>query len=222
VRSPTALEIPLVDGQEGLLALRGVNGDGIDEAEAQLRLGPDYGGASARQKDEADSRSCASSRANGRACAPVRGCADQSAEPSARADGGGVLAMRSTARAFPKFSENGELAAIDDGEIREFDSQFGSAFDSAGFANLFYFPDDGLAAPGHDPAVYDNGVLQSSGELVADLVVIGGEIIIDARHEDGSSGNGQRGWKGLALRSAFIWLFSLVLSVGRVLAGPVV
>jgi hypothetical protein len=179
--SPTAtVEIPLVDGQKGLLALRGVNRDWIDEAETQLRFGSDYGGTSARQQDKADSGSGSSASADGCACAPIRGGADQSPKPSGGADGGGVLAMRSPARAFPKLSENWELAAVDDGEIRKLDSQFRGALDSAGFANFFYFSDNRLATPGHDPAIHDNGVLQSGSELVADLVVIGGKVVVDA------------------------------------------
>ncbi len=218
-----AVEILLADGQEGLLALCGVNRDGIDQAETQLCLGLKHRGPPARQEDCADSRSRASSRADGRACTPVRGGTDQSAEPSCCSDGSGVLAMRSPARALPKLSENGELAAIHDGEVRQLDSQFGGALDSASFANFFYFPDNRLATAGHNPAIHDKRVFENGGKLVADLVAIRGKKLIDACHKDCSGGYVQRGREGLTLWSGGFRLpLPWVLSVGWVLPGPVV
>src|SRR5712671_222095 len=67
----SAVNVLLRDGQEGLLALGGVNPDGIDEAEAQLFLRLKNGGSPSCQEHRANSRGRAGSRADCCACAPV-------------------------------------------------------------------------------------------------------------------------------------------------------
>src|SRR6267378_2332386 len=81
---------------------------------------------------------------------------------------------------------------IHDGQVRQFDSQLGGALDAAGFAHVFDVAYDHLAAAGHNPAVHDERVFQHGGKLVADLVAVAGEVIIDANEKDGSGRYGER------------------------------
>jgi hypothetical protein len=97
----SAVHVLLRDGQEGLLALGGVNPDGIDETEAQLFLRMENRGAASCQEHCADACRRASSRANRGAFAPVCRGADQCAEPGGGGNRRGVLPVRSSARAFP-------------------------------------------------------------------------------------------------------------------------
>src|ERR1700731_1447265 len=97
----SAVHILLRDGQKGLLALGGVNPDGVDEAEAQLFLRKENRGAASGEEHCADARSRAGPRADCRACTPVCRGADQCAEPGSGGNRRGVLPVRSSARAFP-------------------------------------------------------------------------------------------------------------------------
>src|SRR5205814_6216262 len=96
-----AVKILLRNGLKRLLTLRGVNADGIDQAKAQLFFGLENRGAATREEDRADACGCACSSADGCASAPVSSGADDRAESSGGANGRGVLAMRSSAGAFP-------------------------------------------------------------------------------------------------------------------------
>jgi len=100
LQSPT-VKILLRDVLKRLLALRGVNADRINQAKAQLLFGRENGGAAAREQHCADASCCAGSSADGCASAPVGSGADDRAESSGGANGRGVLAMRSSAGAFP-------------------------------------------------------------------------------------------------------------------------
>jgi hypothetical protein len=185
-----AVDILLGDGQKGLLALRGVNLDGIDEAEAELILGIENRGTAPGEKHGSNSSGCARSSADGSTSAPIRGSADQSAYPSGGGDGSGVLTMRGSAGGFPKLGENGKLAAVDDGDVGQLDSQFRGALDAASFAHILYFTDEDLAAASYDPAIDDQRLVQDGGELVAYLVLVGGEEVVIADDEHGSRGDG--------------------------------
>src|SRR5260370_1295749 len=87
-----AVKIALVDRLESLLALRGVNANGIDQAEAQGLLRFKDRGATARKQHCADTHCRAGSRADSRPFAPVSGCTDQSTEARGAANGRRVLA----------------------------------------------------------------------------------------------------------------------------------
>src|SRR5437667_5336894 len=65
-----AVKILLRDGLKRLLALRGINADGIDQAKIQLRFGLKNRGAAAREQHRADACGCAGSSADGCASAP--------------------------------------------------------------------------------------------------------------------------------------------------------
>ncbi len=98
--------------------------------------------------------------------------------------------MRSSAGAFPQLSENWELAAVNDGDIRQLDSQFGGAFDAAGFADVLHFANQSLAAPGNNPAIDHERLVQRGGELVANPVFVAGEEIRGADDKDGARWDG--------------------------------
>src|SRR5216684_7202946 len=83
-------KIALVDRLESLLALRGVNANGIDQAEAQGLLRFKDRGVAAREQHCANSHCRAGSRADSRTFAPVSGSTDQSAESWGGANGRGV------------------------------------------------------------------------------------------------------------------------------------
>src|SRR5260370_31723802 len=103
-----AVKILLRDGQESLLALRGVNRQRIDETEAQRRLGLEDGGPAARQQYRADTCGRTCSRADGCTGTPDRGSANQRAQGGGGADCGRVLTKRSSALSFPKVGEAGQ------------------------------------------------------------------------------------------------------------------
>jgi len=63
--------------------------------------------------------------------------------------------------------------------------------------DLFDLNQRGPAATCHDPAIHEERLVEHGGELVANLAVIAGEIIIHAHEKDGSGGNGQRVGDGL-------------------------
>lgn len=69
----SAAVVVLRNGIEGLLAVGGVNGDGVDEAERQLVLRIKDCGTTAREQNRSDAGDCASSRADGRAAPPIGG-----------------------------------------------------------------------------------------------------------------------------------------------------
>src|SRR5256886_2208753 len=138
----SAVNVLLRNGQEGLLALRSVNPDGIDEAEAQLFLRMENRGAASCEEHCADACSRTGSCANRGTFAPVRSGADQCAEPGGGGNRRGVLPVRSSARAFPQLGKNRDLTAIHDGQVRELDSQLGGALDAAGFAHVFDVAND--------------------------------------------------------------------------------
>src|SRR2546430_6308137 len=96
-----AVKILLRDGLKRLLALRGVNANGIDKAKTQLLFRLKNRGAAACEEHRADACGCAGSRADGCASAPVSSGADDRAESSSGANGRGILAVRSSAGAFP-------------------------------------------------------------------------------------------------------------------------
>src|SRR5260370_23702808 len=163
------VKIPLVGRLESLLALRGVNTNVIDQAEAQGPLRFKDRGAAAREQHCADSHCRAGSRADGRAFAPVSGCTDQGAESCGGANGRGVLAVRSSAGGLPKLGKNRNLAAIHGGQIGQLDSQLGSALDAAGLAHLFDLSHEDLAAARRDPAIHDERLAEHAGDLVPTL-----------------------------------------------------
>ena len=90
---------------------------------------------------------------------------DGRAETRGRADSSSVLAVRSSAGAFPKFSENGQLAAVNDGDVGELDAEFRSALYAASFADVLHLADDGLAAAGYYPTVNNERLIECGGEL---------------------------------------------------------
>src|SRR5713226_2850919 len=192
-----AVKIALGDRLESLLALRGVNANGIDQAEAQGLLRFKDRGAAAREQHCANSHCRAGSRADSRTFAPVSGSTDQSAESCGGANGRGVLAVRSSAGGLPKLGKNRNLAAIHGGQIGQLDSQLGSALDAAGLAHLFDLTNEDLAAARHDPAIHNERLVEHGGELVANFAVIAGEIVVHANEKDGSGGHGQRAGYGL-------------------------
>ena len=196
-----AVKILLRDGLKRLLALRGVNADGINQAKAQLLFGRENRRAATCEEHCADACGCTGSSADCRTGAPVCRSADERAESGGGADGRGVLTVGSSARAFPKFGENGHLTAVDHGEISELDSQLGCAFDAAGFARFLDLANEHLAAPCHDPAIDDQRVFQHGSEMVADLVTVARKVVIDPYEKDRSGGDGQSARNGLSLRS---------------------
>src|SRR5258708_29261088 len=76
----SGVKIALVDGLESLLALRGVNPNGIDQAEAQGLFRFKDRGTAAREQHCAATHCRAGSRADGPASAPFSGCPHQPAE----------------------------------------------------------------------------------------------------------------------------------------------
>src|SRR5438552_6094083 len=96
-----AVKILLRDGLKRLLASRGVNANGINQAKTQLRFRLKNRGAAAREQHCSDACGCACSSADGCASAPVSSGADDRTESSSSANGRGLLAVRSSAGAFP-------------------------------------------------------------------------------------------------------------------------
>ena len=210
-----AFNILLRDGLKRLLALRGVNPNGIQQTEAELRFRLENCGAAPGQENCSNPRHGTGSCANGRAGAPIRCGADRCTKPCGSGYGGGILSVRRSARALGKLSKNGHLTALHEGHVGELDAEFGGALDAAGFANFFHFANDGLAAAGYNPSVNDERLIECGGELIADLVPVGGEEIVSADYQDGAGGDRQGAGNGLGRG----WRRRSVLGV---LARPVV
>jgi hypothetical protein len=203
-----AVNILLRDGLKRLLALRRVNPNGIQQAEAELRFRIENCGVAPGQENCSNARDDTGSCANGRAGAPIRCGTDRCTKSRGSGYGGGILAVRGSAGALGKFSKDGHLTAIHEGHVGELDAEFGGALDAASFANLFYFADDGLAAAGYNPSVNDERLIECGGELIADLVPVGGEEIVSADYQDGAGGDRQgagnglgRGWRRRSILS---------------------
>src|SRR6266478_4117208 len=111
--------------------------------------------------------------------------------------------------------------ALHDGQVRQLNAQFGGALDAAGFAYVLDVAYDHLTAAGHDPAVHDERVFQHGRKLVADLVAVAGKVIIDANEEDCSGRYGERSGELLGRLSSLRRWRILGLSLGWVLAWPV-
>src|ERR1700722_11904272 len=105
--SAPGIIVALVNRQKRTLTLGGIDGDRVNEAEAERRLRPDNRGTTARQQDGTDARRSASSRADGGACAPAGGSSNRRAQRGGAADRGGVRSVRSAAGALPQLGENG-------------------------------------------------------------------------------------------------------------------
>ncbi len=80
-------------------------------------------------------------------------------------------------------------------------------------ANLFDLAYQDLAMARDHPAIHDEGLVEHSGELVANFATVAGEIVIHANEKDGACGNGQSAGNGLG---------GLRWGVGRVLHWPIV
>src|SRR5207245_10213689 len=130
------------------------------------------------------------------------------------ADRSRILAMSGPTRALPQLSKNWNLVAVHKSQVRQLNSQFGGAFDAAGFADIFHFADDALAAAGYYPAVHDKGLIERGGELISDLVSIRGEEVVRTDHQDGSCGNSQRARNGLGRGRRRGWI------LGALCGGP--
>lgn len=83
--------------------------------------------------------------------------------------------MRGSGRAFPQFGENGDLLAVDDRQIGEFEPELRNALDTAGFLSVCDGADDGFTSLRDDPAVHGDGPIERGGKGVAGLIAIAGE-----------------------------------------------
>src|SRR5580692_1862656 len=190
--SAPGIIVTLVDRQKCMLTLRGIDGDRVNEAEAERRLRPDDRGTTARQQDRADSRCGAGSRADGSACTPTGSSSNRRPQRGRAADRGGVSSVRCAAGALPQLGENGPLLAVDQSEVGELDAELRGALHAARFLCGLHLAGDGLAATRDHVAVHHDGRLQRGGDAVAHLIVVTGKIIVDAHLEYGARGNGQR------------------------------
>src|SRR6202008_767718 len=82
--------VALVNRQKRMLTLRGIDGDRVNEAEAERRLRPDDRGPTARQQARTDARCGASSCADGSPSAPAGGSSNRRAQRGRATDRGGV------------------------------------------------------------------------------------------------------------------------------------
>jgi hypothetical protein len=101
--------------------------------------------------------------------------------PVVVATAGGIGAMRSAGGTFPQFGEDGQLLAVDHGEIDSSRPSCETPLMRPAFLRGSDVAKNSVAAARHDPAVGDNGSVERGSESVAGVIVIARERLGETR-----------------------------------------
>lgn len=178
------------DDAEGLRGMIGGDLNWVLDAESEDAFWVDDGGITASEEDT-DEASCRPGGGTDSGTDRTGGDAANRGTSGSRSDDRtGIATIGGAPGEASELGVEGDLAAIDQGEVGKGDRQLGLAFDLTSFLRLDNAARDDLTSVGYDAAVGDDRVDKRGGELVAGVVLVRRERLSGADGEVGSAGDG--------------------------------